>query len=108
MLYLSKNDAENLQNGKVHLAQIPEFEMKYLENHLGALRLVIARCIAFFTLSFSSTFFDWISLQLPLLCKILTLLMLAQPLLEEKGNCTETIVRSMARQETQRSSILTF
>ena len=105
MSYLSKNDAENLQNGKVHLAQIPEFEMKYIENHLGTLRLGIAHCIAFFTLSFKLNFF---STGLPFncpLCKILTLLMLAQPLLEEKGNCTEAILRSMARQETQRSSI---
>ena len=31
--YLSENEAENLQNGDVHLAQIPDFEMKYLENH---------------------------------------------------------------------------
>ena len=30
--YLSENDAENLQNGDLHLAQIPEFEMGYLEN----------------------------------------------------------------------------
>ena len=58
MSYLSKNDAENLQNGKVHLAQIPEFEMKYIENHLGTLRLVIAHCIAFFTLSFKLNFFS--------------------------------------------------
>ena len=58
MSYLSKNEAENLQNGKVHLAQIPEFEMEYLENHLGALRLVIACCIAFFTLSFKLNFFS--------------------------------------------------
>ena len=57
MSYLSKNEAENLQNGKVHLAQIPEFEMEYLENHLEALRLVIARCVAFFTLSFKLNFF---------------------------------------------------
>ena len=34
MSYLSENEAENLQNGDVHLAQIPEFEMGYLENHL--------------------------------------------------------------------------
>ena len=58
MSYLSKNEAENLQNGKVHLAQIPEFEMKYLENHLGALRLVVARCIAFLTFSFKLNFFS--------------------------------------------------
>ena len=32
---LSENEAENLQNGDVHLAQIPDFEMEYLENHLA-------------------------------------------------------------------------
>ena len=31
--YLSENEAENLQNGDVHLAQIPDFEIEYLENH---------------------------------------------------------------------------
>ena len=34
-LTLSENEAENLQNGDVHLAQIPNFEMEYLENHLA-------------------------------------------------------------------------
>ena len=48
--YLSEKKAENLQNSDVHLAQIPDFEIEYLENHLGALRSVIARCVAFFTL----------------------------------------------------------
>ena len=33
--YLSENEAENLQNGDVHLAQIPDFEMEYLENRLA-------------------------------------------------------------------------
>ena len=33
--YLSENETENLQNGDVHLAQIPDFEMEYLENHLA-------------------------------------------------------------------------
>ena len=32
--YLSENEAKNLQNGNVHLAQNPDFEMEYLENHL--------------------------------------------------------------------------
>ena len=32
--HLSENEAENLQNVYVHLAQIPDFEMEYLENHL--------------------------------------------------------------------------
>ena len=35
--YISENEAENLQNGDVHLAQIPEFEMEYQENHLAHL-----------------------------------------------------------------------
>ena len=34
-LYSSENEAENLQNGDVHFAQIPDFEMEYLENHLA-------------------------------------------------------------------------
>ena len=29
--YLSENEAENLQNGDVHLVKIPDFEMEYLE-----------------------------------------------------------------------------
>ena len=33
--YLSENEAKNLQNGDVYLAQIPDFEMGYLENHLA-------------------------------------------------------------------------
>ena len=33
--YLSENEAENLQNGDVHLTQIPDFELEYLENHLA-------------------------------------------------------------------------
>ena len=32
--HLSENEVENLQNVYVHLAQIPDFEMEYLENHL--------------------------------------------------------------------------
>ena len=31
--YLSENEAKNLQNGNVHLAQIPDFGIEYLENH---------------------------------------------------------------------------
>ena len=34
MSHLSENEAENLQNGDVHLAQIPDLQMQYLENHL--------------------------------------------------------------------------
>ena len=37
--YLSENEAENLQNGDVHLAQIPDVGMEYLEP-FGALRSV--------------------------------------------------------------------
>ena len=33
--YLHENGAENLQNGDVHLAQIPDFGMGYLDNHLA-------------------------------------------------------------------------
>ena len=33
--YLIENEAENLQNGDIHLAQIPDFEMEYLENRLA-------------------------------------------------------------------------
>ena len=32
---LSENEAENLQNGDVHLAQISDFKMGYLKNHLA-------------------------------------------------------------------------
>ena len=35
--YLSEKEVKNLQNGDVHLAQIPGFEMGYLENHLAYL-----------------------------------------------------------------------
>ena len=33
--YLSENGAKNLQNGDVHFAQITDFGMGYLENHLA-------------------------------------------------------------------------
>ena len=33
--YLSENEAKNPQNGDAYLAQIPDFEMGYLENHLA-------------------------------------------------------------------------
>ena len=33
--YLSGIEAKNLQHGDIHIAQIPDFEMKYLENHLA-------------------------------------------------------------------------
>ena len=57
--HLSENEAEHLQNGDVHLAQIPDFEMGNLENHFGPLRSVMARSFAFFKLfHLSLTFFD--------------------------------------------------
>ena len=37
--HLSENWAKNLQNGDVHLAQIPDFEMRYLKNHLAHIKL---------------------------------------------------------------------
>ena len=33
--YLLENEAENLQNSDVHLAQILDFEMGYLKNRLA-------------------------------------------------------------------------
>ena len=34
--YLRENESENLQNGgDAHLAQIPDFGMGYLDNHLA-------------------------------------------------------------------------
>ena len=33
--HLIENEAEDLQNGDVHLAEIPDFQMGYLENHLA-------------------------------------------------------------------------
>ena len=32
---LKENEAENEQNGDANLAQIPDFEMEYFENHLA-------------------------------------------------------------------------
>ena len=31
--YFIEKEAKNLHNGDVHIAQIPDFEMEYLENH---------------------------------------------------------------------------
>ena len=33
--YLCENEAENLQKGDSDLAQIPDFGLKFLENHLA-------------------------------------------------------------------------
>ena len=35
MSYSSEKEAKNLQNDDIHLAQILDFEMGYLENHLA-------------------------------------------------------------------------
>ena len=57
--YLIENEAENLQNGDVHLAQIPDFDIGISREPFGALRSVMARFFAFFTLfHLSLTFFD--------------------------------------------------
>ena len=34
MSYLCENEAENLQNGYVYVAQVSDFGMGYLKNHL--------------------------------------------------------------------------
>ena len=58
-LTLSESEAENLQNGDVHLAQIPDFEMEYIENHL---RIEVSDGSISFSFStlfhLSVTFFD--------------------------------------------------
>ena len=33
--YFIEKEVKNLQNGDVHIAQIPDYEMEYLENHLA-------------------------------------------------------------------------
>ena len=48
--YLSENEAKSLQNGDVHVAQIPDFEMGMSREPFGALRSVMAHVFAFFTL----------------------------------------------------------
>ena len=55
--YLSGIEAKDLQNGDFHVAQIPDFEMEYLENHLahwGRWWLVF---LHFHALSFELNFF---------------------------------------------------
>ena len=55
--YFSENEAENLQNGDFLFGQIPDFVLRYLENH-GALRSVRAHFFALFALfHLSSTYF---------------------------------------------------
>ena len=58
MSYLIENEAENLQNGDTHLAQIPDFEMEYLKNSFGELRSVMARFFSFFMLFHELNFFE--------------------------------------------------
>ena len=56
--YLSGIEAKNLQNRDVHIAQIPDFEMEYLENHL-CIEVGDGSFFAFFTLfHLSLTFFS--------------------------------------------------
>ena len=55
--YLIENEAENLQNGDVHLSQIPDFEVEYLE--IWRIEVGDGLLFAFFTLfHLSLTFFD--------------------------------------------------
>ena len=57
--YLFENEAENLQNGNIHLAQIPHFGKGYLENHLGHIEVSDGYFFAVSTLSFElKLFFD--------------------------------------------------
>ena len=50
--YLIENEAENLQNGDVHLAQILDFEIENLENHIWLIEVGDG----FFFLHFSRSF----------------------------------------------------
>ena len=56
--YLSENEAENLQNGDIHLAQLPDYEWN-ISRIIGALRSVMARVFFFnfHALSFEPDFF---------------------------------------------------
>ena len=57
--YLSENEAENLQNGDIHLGQIPDFEIGCLENDLVHWEVSEGSFFAFFTLfHLSLTFFS--------------------------------------------------
>ena len=50
--YLSENDTKNLQNGDVHLAQIPDFENGISREPFGALTSVMAHFFFHFSRSF--------------------------------------------------------
>ena len=58
--YLCENEAEKLQNGDFHLAQIPDFRLRYLEN---IWRIEVSEGSFFFIfLALSSElnlFFEW-------------------------------------------------
>ena len=54
--YLSENEAENLQNGDVHLAQIADLKTGYLQNHLAHFFFSFFFFI-FYALSFEFNFF---------------------------------------------------
>ena len=58
--YLNENEARNLQNGDVHLAQIPDFKMRYLKNHLAIEVSDGSLFCIFHALSFElNLLFDW-------------------------------------------------
>ena len=52
--YLCENEAENLQNGYVHLTQIPDFWDGISREPFGALRSVTAHFFLIFTLFYLS------------------------------------------------------
>ena len=53
-----ENEAENLQDGDVHLAQARDFGMGYLKNQSGALKSMMVHFVEFFIpLYLSSTYF---------------------------------------------------
>ena len=59
--YLRENEAKNLQNGDVHLVQIPDFGMGIgiSQETSGALKSVMAHLLAFFNLiHLSLTYFS--------------------------------------------------
>ena len=56
--YLRQNEAKNLQNSDVRLAQIADFGMEYLENHLGHRGQQWLFFFHFYALSFELNFFS--------------------------------------------------
>ena len=59
MSYFIEKGAKNLQNSDVHIAQIPDFEMEYLENHLAHWGRWWFVVLHFFTLFYLSLTFFW-------------------------------------------------